>query len=262
MKTWTILFIGAIIVAMAAVASAQTSEPSATDPASVWRDYSQRMNDGSAPVDAATRSVTQQAELNERRDQREARENMSSAVQSAAGTGIGWLSWGVGTMRSLQELREAYQTLTQQDATLEPDYRPPGSPEVPSSCEGNDECGDCYRQALASLNRVRVDLERLRAIYANTKGFAGKAMAFGDSASGIHAVTGLAWQQEKRKIEKELVDFQHTYDAKYLELIPRVEDALKQIGRCEEQHFHNPDWYNRFGFIYYTFMADRYKRND
>jgi hypothetical protein len=168
--------------------------------------------------------------------------------------------WGLRTLRSWQDLVDAYQPLTRDDPTYQPNYRPPGAPEVPSNCEGVEGCGSCYQDAHAELNRVRTSLERLRVAYKATKDFATKSIAFGDTASGIHAVTGLAWQVERDKITKALEELNHTYDAKHAELIPRLEKALRAISECERKFFGTKDWYNRYGFIYYTFMSDRYKR--
>jgi hypothetical protein len=34
------------------------------------------------------------------------------------------------------------------------------------------------------------------------------------------------------------------------------------LAACEERFFDTADWYDRYGFIYYAFMANRYKRAD
>jgi hypothetical protein len=45
-------------------------------------------------------------------------------------------------------------------------------------------------------------------------------------------------------------------------MLPNLRGALDALGKCEEKYFNEPDWYDRYGFMYYTFMADRYKRSD
>lgn len=50
-------------------------------------------------------------------------------------------------------------------------------------------------------------------------------------------------------------------DAKYEELVEELRGSLDQIAACEEEVYGEKDWYNRFGFIYYQFMADRYRRS-
>lgn len=39
-----------------------------------------------------------------------------------------------------------------------------------------------------------------------------------------------------------------------------LRDNLQDIGRCEEQ-LGVPDWYNRYGFLYFQFMEAHNKRN-
>jgi hypothetical protein len=41
-----------------------------------------------------------------------------------------------------------------------------------------------------------------------------------------------------------------------------MQTSLQALGKCEEEFFKERDWYNRFGYIYYSFMADRYKSPD
>jgi hypothetical protein len=108
----------------------------------------------------------------------------------------------------------------------------------------------------------RLNLERLRCTYSSYSAYINAKVAFGDSASGIHAVTGLAWQSARAEIKAEQENFKHAYDQKYADMLPNLRGALDALGKCEDQFFHEPDWYNRYGFIYYTFMADRYKRAD
>lgn len=139
-----------------------------------------------------------------------------------------------------------------------------GQPKVPSKCSegGGTGCGACFAKAQGDLKQLRFSLEKLRVIGTWTKKFTDKSIAFGDSVSGVHGVAGLGWQPERAKIEQSYDQFGKAYDAKYQELIGDLEGALRNVGRCEAQYFSTPDWYDRYGFIYYTFMADRYRRAD
>ncbi|MDQ3169592.1 MAG: hypothetical protein M3Q55_05595 [Acidobacteriota bacterium] len=166
---------------------------------------------------------------------------------------------GSDALRDFREFQEAFEHLNEDDGQYDPDYRPEGMPEVPISC-GSEECQQCYEQAIARLNFTRVTFEQLRAIYQSTTNMADKAMSFGDSASGVHALSGLSWQYSKRGIEAELAKLGRTYDEKYRGLLGTLRSSLEDMAVCERDHFKNPDWYNRFGFIYYTFMEDRYRR--
>ncbi|MEM7186070.1 MAG: hypothetical protein AAF466_05365 [Bacteroidota bacterium] len=137
---------------------------------------------------------------------------------------------------------------------------PPGMPRMPSFCE-TEECGSCFTRARADFNTVRYSLERLKVIYNCTKTFTDAAISFGDNVSGIHGVSGLAWQAERRKIEKSIKNLQSTYDKKYVELLESQKRALMKLNDCEAEHG-IPDWYDRFGYMYYEFSAMHYKRPD
>lgn len=137
---------------------------------------------------------------------------------------------------------------------------PPGMPRVPSFCT-TDECGTCFSSARAEFNETRYTFERLKTIYTCTKTFTDRAIAFGDNVSGVHGVSGLAWQSEKRKIEKSVKNLQKTYDKKYLELLDKMKQSLMELNQCEASHG-IPDWYDRFGYMYYEFTAMNYRRSD
>ena len=137
---------------------------------------------------------------------------------------------------------------------------PPGMPRIPSFCT-TDDCGSCFLAAREEFNEVRYTFERLRLIYSCTKTFTDRAIAFGDNVSGVHGVSGLAWQSEKRKIEKSVKDLQKAYDDKYVELLDQMKQALMALNQCEAEHGIE-DWYDRFGYMYYEFTAMNYRRGD
>lgn len=101
----------------------------------------------------------------------------------------------------------------------------------------------------------------MRCIYTNTKKFTDAAISFGDNVSGIHGVMGIAWQNERRGIEQSLRDFEATYDNKYKALMESMQVALNGISACEAK-FGMRDWYQRFGFLYFEMMKEKYKRDD
>ncbi len=140
----------------------------------------------------------------------------------------------------------------------------PNSPRVPSFCDAeneDDECSSCFLSAREEFNRTRYLLEELRTIYNCTKSFSGKAISFGDNVSGIHGVSGLVWQEQRRGIEKSLSDLEAAYDQKYIELINRLKESMIELGKCESQ-FGIEDWFDRFGYMYFEFMASAYKRSN
>jgi hypothetical protein len=190
-------------------------------------------------------------------DGRAARE--AGGILNDATSFAGWVNTAIQAAENFADFTDGYRHLNEGDSEFDPDYSPDGSPEVPISCE-TEECMQCYARSVERLNFVRFQLERLRAIYASTQKMAQGAIAFGDTTSGIHAMTGLAWQSSRRGIQQQLEKLGRTYDEKYEGMMGTLRSALQQMAECEREHFDNPDWYNRFGFIYYTFMADRYKR--
>ena len=180
------------------------------------------------------------------------------------GKAFGWVQDAINKTKTGADALDAYDTLSKNDKSLDPNYQPSGSPSVPSHCtapdgKGGEGCNDCFAAAHRKLTAVRAALEKLRRVGVTTRAFAAKSIAFGDSVSGVHGVAGLGWQPERTKIEQSLKNFEKAYDAKYAELIGLLEAALRDIGQCEAKHFNVPDWYDRYGFIYYTFMSDRYR---
>jgi hypothetical protein len=161
-------------------------------------------------------------------------------------------------LRNARELYDALPGLS--PGACAPDFSTNAQAMIPSSCP-DANCSACYTSASNELNFVRMQLGRLWCIYTNTKNFNNAAIAFGDNASGIHAVTGLAWQYERAGIVETYNHFKGTYDKKYIDLIGSLQRALMQISSCENE-YGEPDWYQRFGFIYYEFMKERYKRID
>jgi hypothetical protein len=167
--------------------------------------------------------------------------------------------YGRGVIESLRELIEAYRALSERDRPYDPSVRPDGAPDLPVSC-ATEQCGECYRAAQDELNRVMFRFEKLRTLFTRTKTYVDKAISFGTSASSIHAVQGLAWQKAKKEIEASMERMNTAYDAKKPELMAALRSALDAIADCEAEHYNNPDWYNRFGFIYYQFIDQKYKR--
>ncbi len=169
---------------------------------------------------------------------------------------------------SIKELLEAYTGIGDcMDLPM-----PPGMPSIPSFCAEEEEgaastvsdsrgdCARCFVEARAEFEKVRYNLEQLRVIFKCTKDFSKKAIAFGDNTSGIHAVSGLAWQAQKVKIETSVKDMEKAYDLKYTELIGQLQESLFELAVCEEQ-FGTRDWYDRYGYMFYEFVKEKYKRS-
>lgn len=167
------------------------------------------------------------------------------------------LDKGAMGLEKVREGLEAYEFLTESDRSREPDFSPAGMPRVPSNCAASEECGACYEQAQRKLNRIRGTFEKLRAIGLETREIKDDALAVGASISSLPGA-GLGWYGARRNIMGGWNEFIGTYDSKYRELLGSLRGALEEIGACEAEHFDEANWFDRFGFIYFQFMEDRY----
>lgn len=153
------------------------------------------------------------------------------------------------------KLLDSYQNLDQCSRVA----NPAGTPRIPSFCADNPECRSCFSSARADFDRTRLTLEQLRVIYSCTTSMTKKAISFGDSGSDVHALTGLAWQAERRKIEDSVKRLNSAYDTKYRELMTSLQDSMQDLNACEVQ-FGEQDWYDRYGHVYFEFIRDAYRR--
>lgn len=142
-----------------------------------------------------------------------------------------------------------------------PDFTQDLSNDIAVSCNGEPSCETCFQTNFDKVNFYRRQLARLRCIYNNTKSFTDNAVAFGDNVSGIHAMTGLKWQQVRADILKNYKTMQGTYDRRYMEFMVGLEESLRELDTCMYIAGEN-NWYVKSGFIYYEFMQERYKRPD
>ena len=187
--------------------------------------------------------------------QREEEASDREAIDGAIENLQNYMNW-------LEERRNEWNTIQNfEPGACAPDFAASGGSMMPSACAGNQACSECYDRAVGELNFIRRQLGRLSCIYSNTKNFNESAIAFGDNMSGIHAVTGAAWQSARGEVVAQFNHFKQTYDNKYTDMIGALQRALQSIGTCEAQ-YGLPDWYQRFGFIYFEFMKDKYKRVD
>ena len=179
-------------------------------------------------------------------------------------TNVGRLNSWFDVSMSLRDMLDATENLSPDDAEFEPDYSPENMPQVPTTCSDNVDydCMQCYEDAYNELNFLRYNLEKLRSIYGATKHYANQSMAFGDSVSGLHGALGISWQYEKKGIQESLDKLKVTYDDRYQGMMRTLRRTLNEVAQCESQYFGVDDWYSRYGFIYYTFMEDRYRRSD
>jgi hypothetical protein len=187
----------------------------------------------------------------QRDEEAEDRENINDALSDLNGY--------LNTVRDIGEAYRGMQNFSLSECS--PDFSTGGGAMMPSTCQDNAACSQCFTSAVNEFNFVRRVLGRLSCIYNNTKKFTQSAISFGDNVSGIHGVTGLSWQNARAGIVQSYDHFKQTYDRKYSDLMGSLQRSLTAIDACERQ-YGLPDWYQRFGFIYFEFMKDKYKRTD
>ncbi len=115
----------------------------------------------------------------------------------------------------------------------------------------------CLADAYTRLEKRQYSLEKLLIIGQHTKKVLDYAISFGDDVSGMHAVSGLAWQSERAGILKSKKSFDNTYNNKYKELTDKLYTVLQEIDLCERK-MGVENWYSNSGFIYFEFMKARY----
>ena len=242
-----------------------------------------------AEPSAAQRATVREGEARARQVREAVQEAEGRGAYTAferAGTAAEWISKGLGyaeeagdtldeleraakdegapraaaAVRSVREALERAGILDPADRDYEPREVPDGQPDVPSSCEGISECLQCYVPAMDGLNATRLRLEKLRALYASTYKYAKAKISFADGASAVHGVSALAWQKYKSGVNASLKQLDRAYDDKYAELMERLLSDLEEIDRCEAEIMEVPNWYDRYGFVYYAFMKDAYRK--
>jgi hypothetical protein len=161
------------------------------------------------------------------------------------------------------EAGEKLKDLSSDDSQYEPDYDPGGMPEIPAVCKDAKPCQQCFEAPYKDLNNLRFRFEKLRKINRVTKNMLRDAIEFGNAASeAAGGLVPLAWAQEKEKVRESETNFNASYDAKYAELLATLKADLQAIAACEEKVFGERGWYDRYGFMYYQFMAATYRRPD
>jgi hypothetical protein len=169
---------------------------------------------------------------------------------------------GANYLSATQQFLDEWQRLHEDDAQYEPNMD--GAPQIPSSCleTGDEACQQCFGPAYEKLNFVRFTLERLRAIYQSTKANTNRSISLGDSLAPSTGIAAIEWNRQKNGILEALEHLKGTYREKYNGLMGTLRTALGEVAACEKQIFHEDNWYDRFGFIYYTYMQDRYLLTD
>jgi hypothetical protein len=164
-----------------------------------------------------------------------------------------------------EKLKQGYEALKTLDKKeVIPDVSSTG-PMMPSSCAGysnkthvpGGSC-DCFAKALDRLNRNRTMLEKLRIKSTNIINFADTWVDFGDAMAGLHPMLEYGWVIQKIGITKEKNLTRSIAIEKHKEIMRAIHESLIALGDCEAK-FGERDWYQKFGFMYYEFLEDKYR---
>ena len=138
------------------------------------------------------------------------------------------------------------------DWTIPPEDRAVGANSTYASCQ-------CMATAVDKLRANRQMLEKLRILVANQKNFVDKATALGNSFSQLHTVLGLQWIGiRKESIDEPYAQFKQISNQKHKALMDAIQKDLQDISGCEAK-LGEPDWYAKYGFMYYEFLYAAYK---
>ena len=152
-----------------------------------------------------------------------------------------------------------FPPLTATDEKMMPDPNPPGMPSMPSKCAENSDCKPCYAEANAVLNKQRMNLEKVRAIYDYTHRFTSEGLDFMNGAAAAGGgIAQMGAAAETKKVNGALDEFDATVRSKNKELLGELQKGLQKMAVCEADYFDNDDWYMRYGEVYFQFMQARY----
>lgn len=166
---------------------------------------------------------------------------------------------------SVDKFWQALKALSNDEGVPDDSQR---GPSLPSAClDGTWKVpsGDAYKNcqcmatAVDKLRKNRQMLEKLRILVANQKAFVDKATALGNSFAQLHTVLGLQWIGiKKHDIDEPYAQFKVISNQKHQQLMAAIQTDLRDIGECEAR-LGEPNWYQKFGFMYYEFLYAAYK---
>jgi len=159
---------------------------------------------------------------------------------------------------------EEFGLIDPREAAVQPNYNPPGQPMVPSRCAGTGQCGACFLEANAKLDKSRKLLEDMYVIYKQTELKAGRIHELANATAGLSPYAQLAWTAIKNNPNEGMniaqKHFYEVYDGNLEKLLAMANEGLIGVGACERENFKDYDWYPRYGMIYYNFLKERYTR--
>ncbi len=237
----------------------KNSEPDGYNSAAEWGGPNRKKSDGSAGKNSEPDVYNNAAEWggpNRRKSDGNTAKNSDKGSGSNSGDGTnGETAWGGNG----NQYNQNFPPLTNTDEKMMPDPNPPGMPVMPSKCAENSDCKPCYAEANAALNKQRMNLEKVRAIYDYTHRFTSEGLDFMNGAAAAGGgIAQMGAAAETKKVNGALDEFDATVRSKNKELLGELQKGLQKMAVCEADYFDNDDWYMRYGEVYFQFMQARY----
>jgi hypothetical protein len=239
--------------------------PKKVDTGDVWKAVNERLNQLREQLDTLEKmgiKVEPEAiKVRHPDDKEEEKKEGAPSLLGGMGRTAGHL---VSDTKLILAFLEEFGLIDPREAAVQPNYNPPGQPLIPSRCAGTGQCGACFADANAKLEKSRKLLEDMYVIYKQTELKTGRIHELANAAAGLSPYAQLAWTAIKNNPNEPMNvaqrRFYDTYDTNLEKLLTMSNEGLIGVGACERDNFKDYDWYPRYGMIYYNFLKERYTR--
>lgn len=239
--------------------------PKKVDAGDAWKAVNERLNQLREQLDTLEKmgiKVEPEAiKVRHPDDKEEKKEGEAPSLLGGMGRTAGHL---VSDTKLILAFLEEFGLIDPREAAVQPNYNPPGQPLIPSRCAGTGQCGKCFLEANAKLEKSRKLLEDMYVIYKQTELKAGRIHELANAAAGLSPYAQLAWTAIKNNPNEPMnlaqKHFYDVYDTNLDKLLTMSNEGLIGVGACERENFKDYDWYPRYGMIYYNFLNERYTR--
>ena len=133
-------------------------------------------------------------------------------------------------------------------------------PTVPRSC-ASGPCAECYEPVVERIDRLRYLLIMARNRASATVDLFKAGDQLANAVSGAQSAAGIYVHETRGEmLDQPIARLRSVYEEKAGQMLANLERALRDLGGCEARHFGVTDWYERFGYMYMTYMRDKYEK--
>lgn len=220
--------------------------------------------DGTPPTPLDTSAVEENAANRAERTEQDRQQDNQSRDEA-----LDYANLASDMAARYQELWDAYNTMnarvdalaeSDRSADREWDSHANDGPTVPTSC-ASGPCAECYEPVILRIDRLRylLIMARNRASATTALWRAGDQLA--NAVSGAHSAVGIYVHETRGEmLDAPIARLRTVYEEKAGQMLANLERALRDLGTCEARHFGMTDWYERFGYMYMTYMRDKYEK--